>query len=116
MIVSIPFTPQSTIADVDQIHYDEINQHILRETIRAFSDRGFSGDIEFTLARRQVMRSVCEVHHVTDRELKALIDQSIATYWPKMVGWVEMSGTVLQVSFHAGKITRVRNVDAPQGE
>jgi hypothetical protein len=96
---------------VDPAAFTKINQGILLATLRGFAEHGFSGDIEFRLEGRQILRTVCENHVADSPEPLGEAGQAIERNWPQISRWAEGSETLLQVMFQRGKITKVRSTD-----
>ena len=96
---------------MDSAAFIKINQAVLLTTLRSFAEFSFSGDVEFRLEGRQILRTVCE-NHVTDSpESSEEAKRSVERNWPQIEKWVEGSGTLLQVLFQRGKITKIRTMD-----
>ena len=96
---------------VDPAAFSDINQDVLLATLRGFAKHGFSGDLEFRIDGRQILRTVCEIYVDGARETPQEAAQSIERNWPYIKHWTEQSETLLQVLFQRGKITRVRSRD-----
>jgi len=47
---------------VDPAAFTKINQAVLLATLRGFAENSFSGDVEFRIEGRQILRAVCETH------------------------------------------------------
>jgi hypothetical protein len=96
---------------VDPAALTKINQAVLLATLRGFAEYGFSGDLEFRLEGRQILRTVCETHVADSPEPSEEAKRSVERNWPQIEKWVEGSETLLQVLFQRGKITKIRTVD-----
>jgi len=96
---------------VDSVALSDINQGVLLATLRGFAKHGFSGDLEFRHEGRQILRSVSEIYIEGSPESSEEALESIERNWPFLKSWSEQSGTVLQVMFQRGKITKVRRRD-----
>ena len=80
-------------------------------TLRGFAEHSFSGDVEFRLEGRQILRTICENHVADSQERSHEAMQSVERNWPQIEKWVEGSETLLQVLFQRGKITKIRTMD-----
>jgi hypothetical protein len=96
---------------VDPAAFTKINQAVLLATLRGFAEHSFSGDVEFRLEGRQILRTVCETHVADSPEPSEEAKQSVERNWPQIEKWVEGSETLLQVLFQRGKITKIRTMD-----
>lgn len=96
---------------MDPAAFSDINQDVLLATLRGFAKYGFSGDLEFRVESRQILRTVCEIYVDGSPEPPQEATQSIERNWPYIKSWTEQSETLLQVLFQRGKITRVRSRD-----
>lgn len=97
---------------MDSAALSDINQDVLQATLRGFAKHSFSGDLEFRYEGRQILRTVCEIYVEGAPESSPEAMESIERNWPFLKGWTEQSGTLLQVMFQRGKITKVRSRDA----
>jgi hypothetical protein len=96
---------------VDPTAFTKINQALLLATLRGFAEYSFSGDVEFRIEGRQILRTVCETHVVDSQERSNEAMQSVERNWPQIEKWVERPETLLQVLFQRGKITKIRSMD-----
>lgn len=96
---------------MDSAAFTKINQAVLLATLRGFAEYSFSGDVEFRLEGRQILRTVCETHVADSPERSHEVVQSIDRNWPQIEKWVERPETLLQVLFQRGKITKIRSMD-----
>jgi hypothetical protein len=96
---------------VDPEAFTKINQAVLLTTVRGFAEHGFSGDVEFRLEGRQILRTVREVHLADSPKRSSEALQSVECNWPQIEKWVGGSETLLQVMFQLGKTTKIRSVD-----
>jgi len=96
---------------VDPAAFTKINQAVLLTTLRSFAEFSFSGDVEFRLEGRQILRTVCENHVPDLPESSEEAKQSVERNWPQIEKWVEGSDTLLQVLYQRGKITKIRTID-----
>ena len=96
---------------MDPAAISDINQDVLRTTLRGFARHGFSGDLEFRMEGRQILRTVCEVHVDGTPEPSQSALESVDRNWPFLKNWTEQSDTLLEVLFQHGRITKVRSRD-----
>jgi hypothetical protein len=96
---------------MDPVAFTKINQAVLLTTLRGFAEHSFSGDVEFRLKGRQILRTVREVHLVDPPKRSSEALQSFDCNWQQIEKWVEGSKNLLQVMFQCGKITKIRSVD-----
>ena len=96
---------------MDPAAFTKINQAVLLATLRGFAEHNFSGEVEFRLEGRQILRAVCENYVADSPEPSEEAMQSVERNWPQIEKWVERSETLLQVLFQRGRITKVRSMD-----
>jgi hypothetical protein len=96
---------------VDPAAFPKINQAVLLASLRGFAEHGFSGEVEFRLEGRQILRTVCENYVAGSPDPSEEAKQSVERNWPQIEKWVERPETLLQVFFQCGKITKIRSTD-----
>ncbi len=92
--------------------WSRINERILRASVEALADEGFSGETMFRIDRRQLLRVVHELHPYVATERSPTAQQALVKDWQEIISWVAQHDfTVLHLWWQTGKLTKIQTHD-----